>query len=240
MSELLKNNDKNNPDAKKWENLDLNMRAQRINDSIENRMLGNELENGLEQREHQMKEDIFSAKAAVLHSYANGGNPKDNESNAEQERFDEQQKAKENHEKYGENLTAETARRGFSKEYVALKSKFEKVRRAEEREKEMTTKESQKAYKKRLKDGIVMSAEDRKHLLEMDGMDTYQREEYGRKKHKEYMLIQEKKEAHPIKFRQLVRKNKLSIPKNWDDPNYSLDDIRHINSALILLDDSYK
>lgn len=236
MSERLNNNE--NLDAEKWKNINSGMFYQQITDRMDNITTNNSLkENSKKQKEH-FEQQIFATRAAVLQSYKN--NPKKDEFIIEQEKFETRQAAKENHEKYGENITSEAARRCFSKEFIVLKNKFEKVKRAETKEKEMSIKDSQKSYKKRLRDGIIMTVEDRKHLLEMDGMDEDQREEYGRKKRQAYMEIQAKRETHPIKFRQLTKKHKLSIPKEWDDSSYSLSDFRQINSALIRLDDKYK
>ena len=85
-----------------------------------------------------------------------------------------------------------------------------------------------------------MTEEDRKHLLEMDSMDNYQREEYGRKKRQEYKQAQEMLKAHPFKARQLLRKHKLSIPEEWDDPSYSLNKLKQINSLFILFKEENK
>ena len=235
MSESLKIGGKENPDAEKWEGIDSDIHAQQVVDSMNNMVLSNDLKENKKQREQRFQEDVFAARAAVLQSYNSPA-----EGDSEFERYNERQNVKENYEKYGENLTPEAARRCFSKEFVALQNKFNKVKRAEEKENKMSAKDSQKSYKKRLKDGIMMTAKDRKHLSEMDRMDAYQREEYGRAKRQEYMKIQKKKEDHPIKFAYLVRKNKLSIPEEWDDSEFSLNDLKHINSGLILLDDEDK
>lgn len=238
MSESLKNSNKENPDAKKWESIDSETSIQQKTDFMDNKILDKDLKDNSKEREQRLAEQVFLAKTEVIQSYKRG--TKKGEFGLEQERFEERQAAKENREKYGENLNSEAAKRCFSREFVTLKSRFEKVKRAEEKERKMSSKDRQKSYKKRLKEGIVMSSEDRKHLLEMDRMDEYEREEYGRKKRQAYMNIQGKKDAHPIKFRYLVRKHQLSIPKERNDPNYSLSDLQLIDFNLISLDDKNK
>ncbi len=232
MSEVLKGSAEKNPDTKRWENLDLGLAVEQRSGRIENETFEASEKQAREELDGQKKRAaVLDARAAVLRSYNDGS------TTGEFEQFERQQEAGKNREEYGENITAEAARRCFSKEFVTLGNKFEKVRRAEEKEKGMSAKDSQKSYKRRLKEGIVMTDEEKKHLSEMNRMSDSQREEYGREKRREYMCIQEKREAHPMKFGHLMRKHRLSAPKEWDDPNYSLGDLRRINSALILLDD---
>lgn len=232
MSEVLKGSAEKNPDAKRWENLDLDLVVEQRSGRIENEAFEASEKQAREELDGQKKRAaVLDARAAVLRSYD------DRPTTGEFEQFERRQEAKKNRENYGENIAVEAAKRCFSKEFVALGNKFEKVRRAEEKEKEMSAKDSQKSYKRRLKEGIVMTDEEKKHLFEMSRMSDSQREEYGREKRQEYMCIQEKREAHPMKFGHLMRKHQLSAPKEWDDPDYSLGDLRRINSALILLDD---
>lgn len=238
MNETIgeKSNEVNNTDG--WDDIEPDTYVRQYNDTAENAKLSNDLKENTKKQQQKKEENIFAAKARVLQSY--NYSQATNGFSSEQEVFEEKQAIKENHEKYGEAITAEAAKRCFSKEYVALKNRFNKVKLAEEKEKQMTSKNSQKSYKKRVKEGIIMTEEDRKHLLEMDSMDNYQREEYGRKKRQEYKQAQEMLKAHPFKARQLLRKHKLSIPEEWDDPSYSLNKLKQINSLFILFKEENK
>lgn len=238
MSEIIKKETKKNPDSDKWKGVETDTYIQQYNDSAKNAMLSSALKENVKKQQQKKEENIFAAKAKVLQSYGYG--QANNETKSDQEIFEEKQAAKENYEKYGEGLTSEAAKRCFSKEYIALKNRFSKVKLAEEKEKDMSPKNRQKSYKKRVKEGITMTEEDRKHLFEMDSMNTYQREEYGRKKRREYRQAQEMLKAHPFKTRQLLRKHKLLIPKEWDDPNCSLNQLKQINSLFILLREDKK
>lgn len=148
------------------------------------------------------------------------------------ERFQSQETARENVEKYGSNIGPAAARAGFNQEYFHVKHKIEKVRRAEKREAEMSADERARAEKKRIKAGLVLEPEEirqyneLKQIAELGGDEK--REEYGRRKEKLFRQIQEAKRADWWGFRKVVKREKLDLPKKWDDPEYSVDDLRSI------------
>ena len=186
----------------------------------------------------QAKEHAEEMKDA----YATRLSPSEQERLAEQET--EQMRSTEEHwkreeqrwniEHYGANISEAAARNGFNKEYYHLRHKIEREERAVEKEREMSPKESQKAYKKREKRGEVVTAAEREHFRELEsiqnlGSDT-DKENYGRDKERYFRESQENMKANKRRFKKRLKEQGLSMPKTWDDPSCSLSDLRRIDN----------
>lgn len=191
--------------------------------------------------ERTFSENLIYAKQAVEASYNKpSGEVSDNTVDEYNEMIKRKQEAEENRARYGENLNPQTAKFGFTKELNYLRTRALRMEHFNQKidEGKISPKEAQKTLKQLEKDGKILSEDELKHyqeMLEMEGREDRQ-EEYGREKSKTFKDIQAIKKAHPIKFRQAMRKHSLSLPKEWDDGGFSLGDYEEILSHVSYLD----
>ncbi|MBR3139128.1 hypothetical protein IKG38_03950 [Candidatus Saccharibacteria bacterium] len=158
------------------------------------------------------------------------------------EEYQEKQEKILNQELYGEsNISATEARQGFIKERSYLQTKQRKAERADERDKNLPLDQRDKAYKKRQKNGEIFTPEEAKRLRELDSIYSIDYphgvEDYGRRKEAYFSSIQKTIANNKRGFKKWAKANNISIPTTWDDPNYSMAQLRNIAKSSEFLNE---
>ena len=176
-----------------------------------NTFFNSQKDNGLTNRESSVSQDFLEAQ-------------REND-----ERFRQQAERDYNVETYGANIPAAAARAAFDAEFFQLQRKINHEKRAQEKEKDLSAKDQAKAEMKRQKKGESTTAEERKHFREMEEIRAFgNKEDYGRRKEKAYREAQEAMKADRRGFKRAIKASGLSMPKSWDDPNTSLQDLQRV------------